>query len=235
MKNRLVAEVPRQHDLEPTELARLRQGCYRFYGALFLYPDKERLMNLVAAAQELRIGSDSLGDFPFNRAWRRLLATLQGLTEDDKAEVEEEYVRLFLAKPQAPLYESFYVDPDGHARGLIVTQLEREYVETGLALSPTLMDLPDHIAVELEFMSFLCGKEVQAWEAKAGGNGIQARERQGAFLGQHLGRWFPLFARRVRGAASERLYSVAVEAAYAFLHYELDLLHLRHSSGGEAT
>ena len=214
------------HVMGLAELARLRQGCYRFSGALFVYPDKERLANLVAAAGELQEGSEPLAVFPFFGPWQRLLTTLQGLAEGEKAEVEEEYVRLFLVNPEAPPYESFYRDPQRQVTGWITAQLEREYSERGLALSPSFQEPSDHAAVELEFMAFLCSLEAQAWERNALKEGFQVLERQRAFLGQHLDRWFSAFVRQVAVAEQEGLYTVIAEAAHAFIHHDQDLVAL---------
>ncbi len=211
------------------EMRRLRQALYRLFGALFLYADADRLAKLRAAAGGLRQEGNLWGEAAFSSPLQELLEVLSQLTGETTGRIEEEYVRLFLAKPAAPPYESYYLDPEGQSRARIANQLEREYAQAGLALSPALKDLPDHIAVELEFMSFLCGQEAEAWEAEALEGGTRARERQRSFLGQHLGRWFPAFARRVREAAPGGLYAVVAEVAYAFLRHELDHLRLRGS------
>lgn len=225
MKNCFSPGVSSQNDMSLAELARLRRGCYRFSGALFLYPNEERLANLLAAAGELQKGSDSLAVFPFFRPWQRLLATLQKLTGDG-TEVEEEYVRLFLVNPYAPPYESFYIDPQRQSTGWITAQLAHEYTEKGLTLSSSLQKPPDHVAVELEFMAFLCTLEAQAWEREASEEGLQVLEWQRAFLSQHLARWFPAFMRQVAMADGEGLYAVTAEAAGAFIHHDWDLIAL---------
>jgi TorA maturation chaperone TorD len=184
------------------------------------------LVNLVAATGELQEGSESLAAFPFFVPWQRLLTTLQRLTESETAEVEEEYVRLFLVNPEAPLYESFYIDPKRQATGWIAAQLEGEYSERGLALSPSLQEPPDHVAVELEFMSFLCDLEAQAWEKEALKEGFQVLQWEWNFLGSHLERWFPAFVQQVAMADQEGLYAVTAEAADAFIHHDRDLVAL---------
>ncbi|MFQ6015785.1 MAG: molecular chaperone [Anaerolineae bacterium] len=207
------------------DLTRWRQGLYRLFGALFLYPDAERLTTLRTVAGELQQERDFwVDDSALSDPFQRLLQALAGLAKGANVRVEEEYTRLFTVKPAAPPYESFYLDPEGYTRGWILVQLEREYAEAGLALSPSLKEPPDHIAVELEFMAFLCHEQARAWEEDALEVSTQAKDRQCAFIGQHLGRWFPQFAQRVKDAAPEALYGVVVEAADAFLHHDLELL-----------
>lgn len=216
--------------LLPSSPARLRQGLYRLFGALFLYPDKERLATLRVVARELRQEDEFWGGYSFSEPLSRLLDVLSELGEDVEESVEEEYVRLFLVKPLAPPYESFFLDPDGQARGWIAVQVEREYTHAGLVLSPDQKKLPDHIAVELEFMAYLCGRQARALEEEDRENQDRAQECQRAFLGQHLGRWFPRFAQRVLDAAPESVYGAAIEAAYAFLYHDLGVLHPWQSS-----
>ncbi len=230
-----------QDDLSLAELARLRQAAYRLFGALFLYPDESRLTALVVAAGALQEAGESLAIFPFFGSWQRLLTALTltpgrgrghaPLTVD----VQQEYVHLFLVNPDGPLcppYESFYLDPDREAAGWIPAQLEREYATAGLMLSPRLKEQPDHAAVELEFMAYLCDQEAQAWEEEVLEGAFQVLERQRAFLTGHLGRWFPAFTRRLTLVAEESLYGVTAAAAHAFVHHDRDLVALLLESAG---
>ncbi len=233
MTIRIPGHVAHRPDSQPSQLeklGRLRQGLYRLFGALFLYPDGERLATLSVVAEELQEAEDSWSGFAFSDTLRRLLERLTGLDESPHMEIEEECTRLFLVNPVAPPYESFYMDAEGLARGWISVQLEREYADSGLSLARTLKEPPDHVAVELEFMAFLCGQQADAWEGKAETDRIRAQARQRAFLGQHLACWFPRFAARAKEANPTALYDVATAAAAAFVHHDVDLLLPR---GGE--
>jgi TorA maturation chaperone TorD len=215
--------------MELEELARLRQGCYGFFGALFLYPDAERQANLFVAARELQVVSDSLAAFAFFGPWQQLLTTLDELTESETEEMETVYTRLFLSNAGGTVCqasESGYLDPRGQAAGWIVAQLEHAYAAAGLRLASTAQELPDHAAVELEFMAFLCDQEAQAWEAAALAVGLQMLERQGAFLKQHLGRWFPTCARQLAGTEGAGIYAVIAEAAHTFIDHDQELATL---------
>ncbi len=207
----------------------LRRVAYRFFGALFLYPDEMRLAKWILTAEALAQERDVQVAFPFFQSWQRLLARLQSLDESALGTLQEVYISLFMVHRDDPPclpYESFYRDPYGQAAGWVAAQLEREYVAAGLALAPSLRDLPDHVAVELEFMAFLCDREAEAWEHGALADGMRSLKEEHSFLEEHLGAWFPAFAQRVRRAAPQSLYAVAVEAADAFVHHDRDWVRL---------
>ena len=211
----------------PIEMAQLRQALYRFLAMLFLYPDDDRLANVRIAAGELLGARSTWDSFEFGPQVNQLLIALAGLNAEAAEQVKEEYNHLIRVKPVAPPYESFYLDPQGQARGLIASQLEAEYTAAGLALSSSLQDMPDYLTVELEFMSFLCAREVEARETATEANNVKVRIRQRSFLNEHLVRWYPQFARRVTDDAPTSLYSVIAAAAYAFLRHDLAYLGLR--------
>ncbi len=196
---------------------------YRLSGGLFLYPDEGRLRRLQAEAEALCRQSPSLAVFAFFGPWQRMLDALRmGAAE----EIQNEYTRLFLINPEAPPYESFYLDPLGQAGGLAAAQLAREYAEAGLELSPFLKEPPDHAAVELEFMAFLCDGEAQAWTAGVPEEAMQILSRQRRFIAGHLGRWVPSFARRIIRPRPAGFYALVAGAAEAFVHHDADLIGL---------
>ena len=213
--------------LSTLEKAQLRQALYRFLGMLFLYPGEVRLTKIQVAAGELLAVESAWEYLEFGPQLHKLLAALVGLNDEAIERVEEEYNHLIRVKPVAPPYEAYYLDPQGQARGVIASRLEAEYASAGLAMASSLHDMPDHISVELEFMSFLCAAEVRARATTNEADNVQARIRQRAFLNEHLVRWFPHFARRITDAAPESLYSLIVATAYAFLRHDLAYLGLR--------
>ena len=90
-------------------------------------------------------------------------------------------------RPAILLYESWHVD--GRFPTPTTFAVQAQYRRAGLELSG---ELPDHAAVELEFLSFLARREeedagqAQKWRA--------ARHR---FLKEHAGRWLPEVGRRL--------------------------------------
>jgi TorA maturation chaperone TorD len=115
------------------------------------------------------------------------------------------YSRLFIGYglPFVIPYESAYLDTDGQSSaepvmGPSSVAVRRAYRIHGLGASADNAELPDHIAMELEFLYFLTDCERKAW---ASGDALAARElqrEQWAFLTGHLGRWVADFTRRVR-------------------------------------
>lgn len=208
-------------------LARFRQVAYGLFSASLLYPNEERFQALAAAAAELMRSSGDLAQFAFFPFWHRFLKTLSGLPGSPSQ--EESYVRVFMHGPKSALclpYESVHVAPSGQATGWILALLEQEYASAGLALSPSLKDLPDHISVELEFMAFLCGQEAEAWSKELVEKGVESLEHQASFLGKHMITWIPGWALRVPEADDQGVYTAVAETVRAFVYSDLDLIRI---------
>ena len=210
------------------DLASCRQITYKLLSATLLYPEKGRVDNIKTAAEELRDQQYAMAEFVFFPQWKRLLTSLNELP--DQHDLEAEYVQLFIHNPHSPEsapckpYESVYVDKGESGSGWLLACLEKEYGSAGLAISPSLKDLPDHVAVEMEFMSFLCGQETDLWGKEATKDGIQILERQAGFLKKHLNRWLPQWTRRVETMDGAGIYAVVAETARIFTSHDQDLL-----------
>jgi TorA maturation chaperone TorD len=193
-----------------------REVVYCFLAWLFLYPKPDRLEKLKAVASALS-RDDWWSDMPFAFTFELLFAEVAAIDDAAIEGIVNEYNRLFLIKPQAPPHETFYLDRSGQLRGWMTSELEGTYAKNGLSISPTLNEMPDHLAVELEFMSHLCSVattgDCEMIEA--------AIKSQRAFLTQHLAKWFPKFAKRVKEAEPQYHYGVTVEATFAFLRNDL--------------
>lgn len=210
------------------QLARFRQAAYRLLGAAFLYPDRRRLLTLAAAARQPELCRDWLAHFPFFQAWRKFLAALKRLPEDRAERLQQDYLRLFsMGRDEPPClpYASLYGERDGWPGPAAAARVQQLYATCGLALSPALAgELPDHVAVELEFMSFLCGREAEQWTGGAVGYALGILEQQRPFLSDHLGRWLPRFAHRLGKAARAGFYLRLADASLAFVDHDTQLV-----------
>ena len=121
---------------------------------------------------------------------------------------EEDYGRLFGPGGVVSIYETEYDPLVAVRKGHELSDLLGFYTAFGFELRGDRHELPDHLAVELEFMSLLLVKLLYARQ-----RGMEEAQEVtytaiASFLRDHLGRWVEAFAE-------------AVDQARAFLAYEL--------------
>lgn len=135
-------------------------------------------------------------------------ADLEGLLVD--------YTRLFIGPghPLASPFESTWAGRDGASPEVPVLAL---YAEGGFDVADDFLNLPDHVAAQLEFLYVLLFRQVQALAA----GDVDALARWEALerrlLQQHLGRWFASFAAAIRAGAQTRYFLRLADAAERFV------------------
>ncbi|HKZ76040.1 MAG TPA: molecular chaperone TorD family protein, partial [Actinomycetota bacterium] len=216
-----------------TSAAELRRTVYRVLAGLFLFPDRERLATLATAAPEVRRRTEPLRDLAFFPSWDALVGKLEGLSDGDVERLQEEYTALFVSGAHGrscPPYESAYAGGPGLESGLIGADIEAVYASVGMGVVAT-GELPDHLAVELEFLSFLCGEEAGSADPS---DGDAWRARQHAFLSKHLLRWLPTFVSGLRAVDPGGFYRGAAEAALEFAGHDKVLVEALAGTHPEA-
>ncbi len=144
----------------------------------------------------------------------------------DPYELQVEYARLFIGPSHlpAPPYESVYMsDSRGFLMGEAAQEVKKLYLQEGLALSPSISDLPDHLLAELEFMSYLSEREASAW-ANETGKVEQYLRKQDTFLSDHLTKWLPPFAQGIRGASRQEFYCTLSELTVSLVGSDHDYI-----------
>jgi DMSO reductase family type II enzyme chaperone len=194
----------------------LRQALYRLFAWLFLYPEEKRLNTLRQGAGELLENQPLWETEPYAGVLRSLLERLVTLDEQAAAGLTREYTHLFAVKAVADPYESLYTTPHAEARGWVITQLERVYGRHGLVVSG-LNELPDHLAVELEFLSYLCDQEASASQAGDAVAALKFVTAQESFLEKHLLRWAPRLSQKVFDSMPDSMYGLVMSALMGFL------------------
>ncbi len=207
--------------LTGSDLARMRQGCYRVLASGYGAPTLERVAQIdsgLAALEEL-----GLGGFAFGNAIRHWL---DGLIAADLDSVAAEQVRLFGAGMDgavcAPiesqhLGKNLQGDPARHA-GRIEDLMRRSGFEPRDGDRP-----PDHLIVELELASALCGAEA-AGRAE-GDTGRRWLEWQQELVGV-LAMWVPGFAGTVAERDRSGVFGSLTAATAAFVLHEHDLVRV---------
>lgn len=194
--------------------ALMRGECYRFLAACFYQPKKETLVaeqllpTLVSSLQEVCPAAATFA--------QGMRDTLEDYTDDELA---VEYARLFVGPfgLKAPPYGSVYLDGDHTVMGPSTMETIHVYEEEGLARDEGFHELPDHIAVELEFMYFLCYKEFEALKAGALEKAEAYRHQQGSFIDHFLDKWVPLFCDNIKEETDNEFYSALADCLRAFI------------------
>ncbi len=117
------------------------------------------------------------------------------------------YRRLFLVLPTpAHLNAGWYLDST--YRGTGVARIEAVYRRYGLTRSPDFHDVPDHLAVELEFAAFMFGSAV-----RSGSEAETFADEAAGFLHRYVRPWLPVLRADIASAVSE----YALPAVYLYL------------------
>jgi len=153
-----------------------------------------------------------------------------------------EYTRLFVGPYSLPTppYESVYREPEPVVMGGSTLDVLKRYEEAGFRLASSFKDLPDHVAVELQFMALLCEEEAQAWEREDPTVALTLLRREEGFLRDHLARWVPSFCERVLSSTECSFYQAMASLARDYILLDQDhtaslvrLLEVEgYSSGG---
>lgn len=101
-----------------------------------------------------------------------------------------EYSRMFLQPPREATLNVCY-PLDGAMMGGTVSEIEAFYRNYGVERGDHFKDLPDHVSVQLEFVSYLYGRA--AAELENGKTDTEAELAAGHFLYEFVSRWIPHF------------------------------------------
>ena len=178
-------------------LASRRMASYRLLADCYYPPDNKLLEKLRSASQwdEGKYSS--------------LAAIIEG--EEDLKALAVDAAKLFIGPFEllAPPYGSVYLENSRVVMGESTIDAEKLYIDEGLNLE--LKEAPDHITIELEFMSYLNFLQVEALNASNMESAQLYRKKQLAFLDDHLGRWVFKFTENITTFSHTEFYkNVAV-------------------------
>jgi putative dimethyl sulfoxide reductase chaperone len=125
-----------------------------------------------------------------------------------------DYTRLFLG-PEGALAQPYGAVWLAQGQGNSLVQdstlaVEALYERAGFEVDEDVRELPDHVAIELEFLYMLLFGEAQALSQGDAGKGAEAATLRHEFIDGHLGRWIgPYTAAMAAGAKTEFYRSLA--------------------------
>lgn len=188
------------------DIYRLLAVCYYSPGAAFF---EEQCCGLLAALLEQSL-PDAAGS-------ARTAADFLQTTTPEALAVE--HARLFIGPFQlvAPPYGSIYLDDAKTVMGESTAQVAAFYRANGLQLADDFMELPDHIAVELEFLSFLAFRQREAQMAGDKDKAAQALHLQREFLGRFLLPWLEPFTTAIINDGEAPFYLAIARCSAAFI------------------
>lgn len=178
------------------------------------------LYNFLAAA---------FGDPPTPQMMEAWVKTVPGLRPAPLDEMSQAYTRLLVGPgaDYAPPYASLYLNPSSNGKpqlwGAEAAAVEALYGEAGVEIAPGQPRVPDHLALELQFMQHLCAREADAEVRGDSAQAVEWRERQRAFLRDHLWPWLPQFVARLSNTQDEAraVYRALAAFMLAFVQSEV--------------
>ncbi len=147
------------------------------------------------------------------------------------AEWHDDYVAAIghAARGSSPINEIEYGDlkADPLFQPHRLADLGAFYRAFGMELRSEGGERHDHLSVQLEFMAVLAGQEAHALGLGATDEAIAVnRDAQRLFMREHLGRWSPAFARRLRAAVGDGLLGRFTNLLLAFVESECRRLEI---------
>jgi len=223
-------------DTQCTLLA--RESLYRFLAAALCDPRNQmyRLVIVVENQTAAIMAAELLRDEAISEliplGFGELPAEnldLSGLVAEFRRPLDDlltEYDRTFglIFTPECPPYETEYCpNSEPFFRAQQLADVAGFYRGFGLDIASSQPDRPDHIALELEFMSLLLTKERLALTSDspfAEEHAEICRNAQRKFFGEHLAWWAPSFASGLWRKAGDGLYAEVARVLAAFLPTE---------------
>jgi len=192
----------------------IKGDCYRLLAACFYQPQKEifideaLLKNLTSSLQQV---CPEAAEFSSEME--------KSILKYSDEELAVEYAKLFIGPDEmtAPPYGSMYLDGERTVMGESTMEVIRMYQAEGLSRDSEFKDLPDHIAVELEFMYYLTFKGVKAQEQTDDKASSEFILKQNIFLSRFLRSWVPQFCDRIKAGTDNGFYKALADCLYAFI------------------
>lgn len=141
-------------------------------------------------------------------------------------ELAAEYANLFLNVGNHLVfpYESVYTSEERLLMQEPRDQVLNEYRQEGLDKSKEFTEPEDHIAIELEFMSYLCEKTIKSMYEDDKERSLAYLKKQKDFLEKHLLVWVPDFCEDLEKATESDFYKGIATLTKNYLSFEQETI-----------
>jgi TorA maturation chaperone TorD len=177
------------------------------------YPTQELAVSL-KNGDYLRQLSNALQTKESNRLGEQLTKHLKGYAEisqsaeDIQLALEKEYTWMCFASKPRLLYLFGSVYREGKLLQESTFDIARLYYEAGLKIDENFQLPPDHIAIEMEFMAYLCFNELNAQQDGDKEKEQYAGKLQKTVLENHLAAFAGQFAEKLACSAKSDFYKI---------------------------
>lgn len=197
-----------------------REDVYRLLAACFYPPSKELIEEKCCATL-----ADLLASVAPDAAHYASDAVAAG-SESSLDALSVEHARLFIGPFQlvAPPYGSIYLDDTKTVMGDSTAKVAAFYHNCGLQLADDFHELPDHFAVELEFMSFLAFKQREAEVSGDSNEVTRITSLQHEFLNRFLIPWLEPFTSAIISDAEAPFYQAISQCTATFINADYTAL-----------
>jgi TorA maturation chaperone TorD len=139
-----------------------------------------------------------------------------------------DYTQLFLGplNPHAKPYGASWTTQSNTSEDNPHLAVLDIYSAGGFDIDESFQELPDHIAVELEFLYLLIFNGNQALLAQNSQAQAEVEGLKSQFLREHLGAWIAPFATAVKENAKTGFYAVLADFTEQFVRWESELISL---------
>lgn len=208
-------------------LALARSRVYSYLAACFRYPDIESWTEI--AGEE---GRDSFACACTQLAEKkeyRFLGKFEGGLPSSKSVslegLEDKFQEVFghTISKHCPPYETEYGNIHLFQQTNVLADLGGFYNAFGVAPRDG-KERIDHISIQLEFLYLVTFKEAHALEECKTEEAEVCRQAQVSFIEEHLGRWAPIFARRLLRQGGAEIYGDAARLLDKFIEAEKKLV-----------
>ena len=212
------------NDLIP--IIQKRQGIYAFLKGVYEKEvPKEFLAEMPGKMKPLLALTETLSDAESKKAVEEMVQFADAIPSQDLGELETrmaaDYARLFLSINKVPPHPSESVYREGAMMQAYRDEVLKTYWSFGVDKTKEFTEPEDHIAVELSFLMYLCGKAIEA--LKGGDTKEAARyiQAQKDFLEQHLAKWFPKLLRDILKTARTPFYKAIAVLTNEYIEMDI--------------
>ena len=209
-----------------SQIIQQRQLIYAFLKGVYeKEPPKEFLAEMPKKMKPLLAIAEILSNTESKKAVKELIQFTDSIPSQDLDDLEvrlaADFARLFLSINKIPPHPSESVYREGTLMQYSRDEVLRTYWSFGVDKKKEFTEPEDHIAVELNFLMYLCQK---ASEALKNGDAKEARryiQGQKDFLEMHLVKWVPKLVEDILNTARTPFYKAIAVLTKEYIEMDL--------------